>query len=332
MASRGRKRARKGQNSEEPPSTKQKEHVEEFATLLEMPITLGGLSGATALDHGLNTLGGLSGATALGHGRLEVEGMMEGGGETGEKEGTLKWVEASNGEVPEDAVEGGWCQSSKEKIYIARAKGYGAAGGLFPGGLKKSSQYLTYCAYGGNYQQQAAVYEVLVNPGNRAALQWVTSRGTVPPNAVEGGFSAPGKTLYIGRQSTTKKDIVPGYIDPADSMVHLIGTRYKPHTFKTFEVLVISGDVEIVEEINRCTLSDISYDIHQGDVTEDRVSMTTVTLENRSSLEQTLTATAFLEYSKSYNWNIGKKTSYTVSISMSISSRNFMYTCTFYGE
>ena len=240
---------------------------------------------------------------------MEVEGIKD--TKEGEGGGTLKWVKASNGEIPDDAVEGGWCQSSKEIIYVARASYYG--GGLIPGYVKKSDRYCTYCNYGSNYQQNVQAYEVLVNPGNRAALQWVTSRGAVPTNAVEGGFSSPGKTLYIGRQSATKKDIVPGYIDPADNMVHLIGSRYKGHTFKTFEVLVISGDVEIVEEVNQCTLSSISYDVRQSDITEECVSLATMGLKNKSLVEQTLTGTAILRYCTLFDWNIGKKTNYLVS-------------------
>lgn len=246
---------------------------------------------------------------------LEVPGSVPGGGrETGEKEGTLKWVQASNGEIPDDAVEGGWCHSTKEKIYVARAKSYNCT--LTPGALKKSAQGCTYSK--DSYQQHSNVYEVLVNPGNRAALQWVTSKAPVPPSAVEGGFSAPGMTLYVGRQSTNKKDIVPGHIDPANGLLHLIGSKYKAQTFKTFEVLVISGDVEIVEEINRCTLDNISYDVRQSDLTEECVTMATMAFENKSSLEQTLSSTAIMQYSDLYNWNIGKKTTYNVSTSHSL--------------
>ena len=290
--SKGRKRARKEQNNDElPPLAKQKEGAEEFATLLEPP-----------LEEPFAT-------PYSGHGKLEIAGRPPGvEGERGA--GTLKWVKASNGEIPDDAVEGGWCQSTKELLYVARASSHN--GGLIPGYVKKSFQYCTFCGYGTNYQQNAQAYEVLVNPGSKAALQWVTSRGAVPSNAVEGGFSSPGKTLYIGRQSI-KKDVFPGFIDPADNKVHLVGDRYKAHALKTFEVLVISGDVEIVEEVNQCTLTDLSYDVRQSDISEECVTLATMILKNKSSLEQTLTGTAIMRCSTLYDWNISRKTNYLVS-------------------
>ena len=77
-------------------------------------------------------------------------------------------------------------------------------------------------------------------------------------------------------------------------MVHLVGNKYKGYAFKTFEVLVISGDVEIVEEVNQCTLTDLSYDMRQSDISEECVTLATMTFKNNSSLEQTFTGTAIM--------------------------------------
>ena len=80
---------------------------------------------------------------------------------------------------PDDAVEGGWCQSTKELPYVARASSYN--GGLIPGYVAKSYQCCMLCENANMLRcDTQAYFEVLVNPGSKAAHQWVTSRGAIP--------------------------------------------------------------------------------------------------------------------------------------------------------
>lgn len=89
-----------------------------------------------------------------------------------------------------------------------------------------------YVSHGG---QEVVQYEFEILCGGN--LSWVPSgHGAVPPNAVRGGQTASGETLYIGR-APLEGSLTPGKIHPSN------GCLYVPFggaevSFPTYEVLV----------------------------------------------------------------------------------------------
>ena len=243
------------------------------------------------------------------------EQMMEERSE--DKQAVLKWVTVTNGVIPDDAVEGGWIESSKQPLYIARVK---TQSGLIPGYVSKANS--NFCLYfNGSYMNQSATYEVLVNPGNSAILNWIKCNGrSIPTNAFEAGYVSAGKSVYVARHVLSKKDIMIGYVDPSKGILNLQDlTRYKMHTYHEFHVLVVHGDVEIIEEIDSCQLDDIDYALDEGVVSKVFVTMDEILFQNNSSVEQKLKSQSSHEVEKTYCWDVGSKTELLVkSCCMSI--------------
>nr|XP_016927675.1 C3 and PZP-like alpha-2-macroglobulin domain-containing protein 8 [Drosophila suzukii] len=136
------------------------------------------------------------------------------------------WVPAANGEVPPNALEGGF--DSSEQLYIARAR---HEGDLIPGKLHPSHG-VTYVAWGGG-EHGHGEYEVLCAGGG----QWVpVEAGNIPPNAVPAGETAEGEPLFIGR-ATHDGTITVGKVQPSH------GCCYIPYggeelAYKEFEIYV----------------------------------------------------------------------------------------------
>lgn len=81
-------------------------------------------------------------------------------------------------------------------------------------------------------------FEVLMN-GN---YEWKSaSDGNVPPNAVIGGRTSSGETLYIGR-AVHSGVTTPGKVHPSHKCVY-IPFGWKEHRYTNYEVLVSRGIV-----------------------------------------------------------------------------------------
>lgn len=136
------------------------------------------------------------------------------------------WVPAANGEVPPNALQGGF--DSSEQLYIARAR---HEGDLIPGKLHPSHG-VTYVAWGGG-EHGHNEYEVLCAGGG----QWVpVEAGNIPPNAVPAGETSEGEPLFIGR-ATHDGTVTVGKVQPSH------GCCYIPYggeelAFKEFEIYV----------------------------------------------------------------------------------------------
>jgi len=113
-------------------------------------------------------------------------------------------VPGQAGVVPDNSVLGGF---DNENLYVGRAQHEGA---VIPGKIV-SSHGVCYVAWGGA-EHGKPEYEALTGSN----LQWVPAvEGQIPPNAVVGGTSEDGETLYIGRAqhdgSTTVGKVQPSH-------------------------------------------------------------------------------------------------------------------------
>ena len=236
------------------------------------------------------------------HELFMTEQMMEERRE--DKQAVLKWVTVTNGVIPDNAVEGGWNESYGQPLYIARVK---TQSGLIPGYVSRANT--TFCHYlSGSYMNQSDTYEVLVNPGNFAVLNWIKCNGgSIPTNAFEAGYVSAGKSVYIARHVVNKKDIIIGYVDPSKGILNLQDFKYQMHTYHEFHVLVVHGDVEIIEEIDSYQLDDIDYALDEGVVSKVFVTMDEILFQNNSSVEQKLKSQSSLEVEKTYCWDVGSK-------------------------
>ncbi|KAL0279188.1 UNVERIFIED_CONTAM: hypothetical protein PYX00_000797 [Menopon gallinae] len=105
--------------------------------------------------------------------------------------GNFWWQKTSNGQVLDNAVQGGVDLGSGEVLYIARAEHEGA---LLPGKCVPSHG-VTYVPWGGG-EHGKPEYEILCG----CQGEWVAaSEGHIPEGALEAGKTEDGEVLYIGR-------------------------------------------------------------------------------------------------------------------------------------
>lgn len=237
----------------------------------------------------------------LNHGEREV--LYQGERETSGV-GTIKWVKASGGDVPKHAVEGGTIAG--ETVYIGRiATPYN---GLIPGRIVKSQNCCFCMLPDSRYEYDSHSYEVLVCPYAESALGWEDTTGEdMPPNALEGGFVKPGEPFYIGRtRAGKKKDLIPGTVDPRAGVLSLCPNKSRRvTTYNSFEVLVLKGEVEIVEEVSKQVFSDVKYDTSNEAVkhtTVPSVVLANVAVKNESSLAQKMETHASLFITETFSW------------------------------
>ncbi|PXF45300.1 hypothetical protein BWQ96_04941 [Gracilariopsis chorda] len=103
------------------------------------------------------------------------------------------WKEASRGDVPEGAIQGGE-EKNGNKVYVARAE---IGGELTPGKMVKEAGG-AFIPWGGE-ENSFFTYEVLTNPTG-IEVTWVqASMGEIPPNAVVGGKTSSGEPEFVGR-------------------------------------------------------------------------------------------------------------------------------------
>ncbi|XP_059486867.1 uncharacterized protein LOC132203249 isoform X1 [Neocloeon triangulifer] len=147
--------------------------------------------------------------------------------EPAETPGEACWVAATNGEVPEGAVCGG--TDLECDLMIARAVHEGE---LLPGKFVPAHG-VTYVSWNGA-EHAKEEYEMLC--GCKPVWFQINQGDTIPENALPGGRTAEGETLFIGRVPH-EGTVTVGKVHPSH------GTCYIPYAgqelgFPDFEVLV----------------------------------------------------------------------------------------------
>ncbi|XP_021946479.1 uncharacterized protein LOC110844559 [Folsomia candida] len=148
----------------------------------------------------------------------------------------IKWISCQNGNFPPNAIKGG--RQHGVDLFIIRAPHMGsttpgklyefAPPGVHPGGSKAT------LAWGGGERHKFS-YEVLVAPLGH--VSWVTSQnGDTTHNAVIGGVSETGETLYIGR-FLHEDNLINGKIHPSHRCCY-IGVNGREIASSTYEILV----------------------------------------------------------------------------------------------
>lgn len=139
-----------------------------------------------------------------------------------------EWVSASQGEVPTNAVQGGF--DGSDPLYVARAR---HEDDLVPGKLH-STHGVCYIAWGGN-EHSYNKYDVLCG-GNG---EWISvDNGVLPTNAVPGGMTADGETLFVGR-AMHEGTITIGKVQPSHECCY-ISYGGREFGYRKYEVLVAS--------------------------------------------------------------------------------------------
>lgn len=129
----------------------------------------------------------------------------------------VKWVKASNGEVPPGAFVGG--QEPGRKLYVCRAE---YKGGVYPGKVVGKN-----CNIGwGGKEITVNTYEVLV-PGSVKLTWGLGVEGSVEKGAIKGG-SASGRDLYICRVEY-KGGVHPGKVAADGCYITWGGKEYSFH-------------------------------------------------------------------------------------------------------
>ena len=144
----------------------------------------------------------------------------------------LVWCASRDGQVPKDAVNGGWDANSGEPLFVGRAHHGGA---LIVGKVHPSHRCIYVPFGGGEHKHQD--YEVLVNPRNQVKLEWVHRKnGNFPNGAVPGGRDSSGEVYYIGRHSH-RGDTLPGKVHPSHQCLYVC-VGGKEISKKEYNVLV----------------------------------------------------------------------------------------------
>jgi predicted nucleic acid-binding Zn-ribbon protein len=144
----------------------------------------------------------------------------------------VKWVGASGGSIPSNALKGGMEHPpGKQTLYVCRAQ---FNGGTHPGKVRPAFRG---CNIGwGGREHAVRNYQVLLN---NPSFTWVrASHGAIPNGAVKGGMEhPPGKqTLYVCR-AHFNGGTHPGKVRPAFRGCN-IGWGGREHAVRTYEVLV----------------------------------------------------------------------------------------------
>ncbi|XP_050422529.1 uncharacterized protein LOC126834557 isoform X2 [Adelges cooleyi] len=125
--------------------------------------------------------------------------------------GPVQWVRASNGQIPPNALPGGF-DTNKEQLYIARAEHNGA---LIPGKLVPSHG-VTYVAWGG-VENPKENYEVLCNCNGT----WVkANNGEIPVGALSSGHTEEGEPLFVGR-GEHDGTVTVGKVQPSHNVCYI---------------------------------------------------------------------------------------------------------------
>ncbi|XP_044742243.1 BTB/POZ domain-containing protein 2-like [Chrysoperla carnea] len=142
---------------------------------------------------------------------------------------SVRWIPARNGQVPPNAVQGGYDQG--RPLYVARAFHDDIA--FIPG--KLLPEYgLTYIAWRGS-EHSKDEYEVLCG----CNFSWVpASGGRVPEGALPGGHTEYGEPLFIGRVAFPDRCLTIGRIHRSRGLLY-ISFGGRETGFPDYEVLVV---------------------------------------------------------------------------------------------
>ncbi|XP_026474975.1 uncharacterized protein LOC113378634 isoform X1 [Ctenocephalides felis] len=159
-------------------------------------------------------------------GSWKIEGAPAGGWVTPSAGGSACWVDASNGEVPPNALSGG--KDGDEELFVGRARHEGA---LLPGKIVPSHG-VCYVAWGGG-EHGVQEYQVLCSCDGT----WVATQGAnIPDGALPAGETEDGEPLFVGR-AEHEGTVTVGKVQVSH------GVCYIPYAgqemgFDTYEVLV----------------------------------------------------------------------------------------------
>lgn len=137
-----------------------------------------------------------------------------------------KWKKGSDGHVPSHAVQGGW--DLEDAIYIGRAE---HDGDVIPGKIVPSHG-CCYVSFGGEEHKKHS-YRVLTNPDGCVG-EWVhASDGAVPSGAIQGGKTADGEPLFIGR-AHHEGTLTVGKVHPSNGCLYVPfgGEEHKKHEYE----------------------------------------------------------------------------------------------------
>jgi hypothetical protein len=139
----------------------------------------------------------------------------------------VSWAEGTAGSIPEGALVGG--NDNGEDLYVIRVEHEGAT---IPGKLLPAHG-VAYIPWGGE-EHSKDTYEVLVVPAD--SVSWAAASGdAVPDNAIPGGVSLEGETLYIGR-TTHEGAVTVGKVHPSHGVLY-ISYGGKEIGFPDYEIL-----------------------------------------------------------------------------------------------
>ncbi|XP_065204325.1 uncharacterized protein LOC135834391 [Planococcus citri] len=144
---------------------------------------------------------------------------------------SVSWVRASSGNKPANALVGGHVGTMT--LYVGRANHNGS---LIPGYVELGS-VIRISDYGISYSYEGDKYEVATfDEKNICRIVWVkASHGSVPTNAIVGGYDSHGENLYIGR-ATYMDRLYPGKVQ---SSRHCLLTPYSELSHAEYEVAVV---------------------------------------------------------------------------------------------
>ncbi|KXJ83144.1 hypothetical protein RP20_CCG008813 [Aedes albopictus] len=139
----------------------------------------------------------------------------------------MKWVPASNGEIPSDAVVAGY--EGNQTLYVGRAE---VNNSIAPGSINPQER-ACFCPWGGKNHKRHT-YEVLCTPGHFVQIDsWNTLVQGTP-----GGISEQGEPLYIGRNEQ-KGNLMCGKIQRSYFVCYI------PYRTKEVELPVFGSQIFI---------------------------------------------------------------------------------------
>ncbi|MDK2413146.1 DUF3421 domain-containing protein [Aphanizomenon sp. 202] len=141
-----------------------------------------------------------------------------------------RWVPAKGGYFPRHPVSGG--EGPDGEVYVGMAHHEGG----YILGMVVPDHACCYIPFGGDAIPKSE-YFVLSNPGS-VTISWEpSSKGKVPPGALQGGISEDGEILYIGRVSVDGVVSV-GKVHPSHEVCY-VPYGGSEHAHRDYEVLCV---------------------------------------------------------------------------------------------
>ncbi|XP_053695951.1 uncharacterized protein LOC128743413 [Sabethes cyaneus] len=139
----------------------------------------------------------------------------------------MKWIAASNGEIPADAVVAG--RKGKQKLYVGRAE---VMGSVAPGAVIPEKK-ACFVPWGGKSYERKQ-YEVLCSSGRFVPVESYN----ILLNGTPAGISEQGEPLYIGR-AKHRGALINGKIQRS------YDTFYVPYKGKEVELKISESEIFI---------------------------------------------------------------------------------------